>query len=178
MTAARDSHEIDRLRESAQARLEKAVGDGRLTLEEYSQQAAIVWSRDVSVEVLSGLAPVDAPVAPVSQPQSTIVGIFGDIKRSGRWSLAVKTLVMLVFGDVKLNLGTAVIGARVSTITLFSVFGDSTVIVPKGVFVDLAGFNLFGDRELDAGAQAPGPGAPIIRVVSYSLFGDLQVRTR
>ncbi|MEV0945993.1 LiaF domain-containing protein [Rhodococcus sp. NPDC049939] len=178
MTAAGDSREIDRLRESAQTRLEKAVGEGQLTLEEYSEQAAIVWSRDVSVERLRGLASVDVAMSPVSRPQSTIIGIFGDIKRSGRWSLAVQTLVMLVFGDVKLNLRSAVIGARISTITLASVFGDSTITVPEGVHVELGGFTVFGDRELGSGAKDPGPGAPTIRVVSYSLFGDLKVRTR
>ncbi|ANS27271.1 LiaF domain-containing protein [Rhodococcus opacus] len=178
MTAAGDSRELDRLREAAQARLEKGVGDGKLTLEEYSEQAAIVWSRDVDVEGLRRLVPVEAPAAPVSRPQSTIVGIFGDTKRSGRWSLAVKTLALLVFGDVKLDLRSAVIGARTSTITLVTLFGDSTITVPEGVHVEVGGFDLFGDRELDAGAQDPGPAAPTIRIVSYSLFGDLRVRTR
>ena len=178
MTAAGDSFELDRLREAAQARLEKGVGDGKLTLEEYSEHAAIVWSRDADVERLRRLVPVEAPTAPVSRPQSTIVGIFGDTKRSGRWSLAVKTLALLVFGDVKLDLRSAVIGARTSTITLVTLFGDSTVTVPEGVHVEVGGFDLFGDRELDAGAQDPGPGAPTIRIVSYSLFGDLRVRTR
>ncbi|RVW06578.1 LiaF domain-containing protein [Rhodococcus spongiicola] len=178
MTAAGDSHEIDRLRESVQARLEVAVGKGRLTLEEYSEQAAVVWSRDIGIERLRELASVGVAMAPVSAPQSTIVGVFGDVKRSGRWSLAVKTSVLLVFGDLKLNLRSAVIGARVSTITLISVFGDSTVTVPEGVHVELDGFHLFGDREFDSGAQAPGPGAPTIRIKSYSVFGDLKVRTR
>lgn len=135
MTAAGDSRELDRLREAAQARLEKGVGDGKLTLEEYSEQAAIVWSRDVDVEGLRRLVPVEAPAAPVSRPQSTIVGIFGDTMRSGRWSLAGKTLALLVFGDVKLDLRSAVIGARTSTITLVTLFGDSTITVPEGVHV-------------------------------------------
>ena len=90
----------------------------------------------------------------------------------------MKTLALLVFGDVKLDLRSAVIGARTSTITLVRLFGDSTVTVPEGVHVEVGGFDLFGDRELDAGAQDPGPGAPTIRIVSYSLFGDLRVRTR
>ncbi|MDT2010147.1 hypothetical protein FXW78_53280 [Rhodococcus opacus] len=55
--------------------------------------------------------------------------------------------------------------------------GDSHEL-DRGVHVEVGGFDLFGDRELDAGAQDPGPGAPTIRVVSYSLFGDLRVRTR
>ncbi|BAH54581.1 LiaF domain-containing protein [Rhodococcus opacus] len=178
MTAAGDSHELDRLRETAQVRLEKAVGDGRLTLEEYSEQAAVVWSRDADLARLRQLVPVDTPPPPVSRPQSTLIGIFGDTRRSGRWSLAVKTLALLLFGDVKLDLRSAVIGARTSTITLVTLFGDSTITVPEGVHVEVGGFDLFGDRELDAGAQDPGPGAPAIRVVSYSLFGDLRVRTR
>ncbi|WP_241962418.1 LiaF domain-containing protein [Rhodococcus opacus] len=154
MTVAGDSHELDRLREAAQARLEKGW-----------ETESSHWRSIRSTPRSSGHA----------TPTSSV---FGDTKRSGRWSLAVKTLALLVFGDVNLDLRSAVIGARTSTITLVTLFGDSTVTVPEGVHVEVGGFDLFGDRELDTGAQDPGPGAPTIRIVSYSLFGDLRVRTR
>ncbi|OYD61316.1 LiaF domain-containing protein [Rhodococcus sp. OK302] len=179
MTAAEEGHEVDQLRVVAQARLEVAVGEGRLTLEEYSDKAAVVWSPTADRALLAQIVPYSAdPPAAVSPPQSTIVGVFGDTKRSGRWSLATKTLALMLFGDVKFDLRSATITAHSSTITVVSIFGDTSVVVPEGVSVELGGFELFGDREFDGGRQDAGPGAPVIRVVSYSLFGDLKVRAR
>lgn len=179
VTAAEEGHDVDQLRVDAQARLEVAVGEGRLTLEEYSDKAAVVWSPTADRGQLEQIVPFSAaPPAVVSPPQATIVGVFGDTKRSGRWSLAKKTLALLLFGDVKFDLRSATITASSSTITIVSIFGgDTRLRVPEGVSVELGGFDLFGDREFDGGRQDPGPGAPVIRVVAYSLFGDLTVRT-
>lgn len=178
MTAAEEGHDVDQLHVDAQARLEVAVGEGRLTLEEYSDKAAVVWSPTADRGQLEQIVPFSAaPPAVVSPPQATIVGVFGDTKRSGRWSLAKKTLALLLFGDVKFDLRSATITASSSTITIVSIFGDTRLRVPEGVSVELGGFDLFGDREFDGGRQDPGPGAPVIRVVAYSLFGDLTVRT-
>jgi len=149
-----------------------------LTLEEYSDKAAVVWSPTADRGQLEQIVPFSAaPHAVVSPPQATIVGVFGDTKRSGRWSLAKKTLALLLFGDVKFDLRSATVTASSSTITIVSIFGDTRLRVPEGVSVELGGFDLFGDREFDGGRQDPGPGAPVIRVVAYSLFGDLTVRT-
>ncbi len=99
VTAAEEGHDVDQLRVDAQARLEVAVGEGRLTLEEYSDKAAVVWSPTADRGQLEQIVPFSAaPPAVVSPPQATIVGVFGDTKRSGRWSLAKKTLALLLFG--------------------------------------------------------------------------------
>ena len=155
------------------------MGEGRLTLEEYSDKAAVVWSPTADRAQLAQIAPYSAnPPAAVSSPQSIIVGVFGDTKRSGRWSLAMKTMALLLFGDVKLDLRSATVVAPSSTITIITAFGDTTLVVPEGVSVELGGFDIFGDRDFDGGRQDAGPGAPVIRVISYSLFGDLRVHAR
>ncbi|MGC0363884.1 hypothetical protein ABH922_001868 [Rhodococcus sp. 27YEA15] len=179
MTAADDGNDIDGLRAAAQAGLEAAVGEGRLTLEEYSDKVAEVWSPSVDAVQLAQIVPFGAgSPATVPPPQSTIVGVFGDVKRSGRWSLAVKTRAWLLFGDFTVDLRSATVDATTSTITVVSIFGDTSLVVPEGVCVELDGFDLFGDREFDGGRTDPGPGAPVIRIASYSLFGDVRVRTR
>lgn len=112
MTTAAESCDLDRLRADVQCRLESAVGAGRLTLEEYSDRVRVVWSLSADRAQLQEIAPrVENPSVPAPQPRATIVGIFGDISRSGRWSLATRTLALLLFGDLRLDLRSATVNS-------------------------------------------------------------------
>ena len=59
----------------------------------------------------------------------------------------------------------------------FATFGGIEVLVPEGVAVDFGGFALFGGRDDKTSAHRR-PGAPVVRVDAWALFGGVTVRTR
>ncbi|MDJ0396547.1 LiaF-related protein [Rhodococcus sp. G-MC3] len=173
-----DGNEVENARGAAQTRLERAVGDGRLTLEEYSEHAAVVWAPSAKRSELDAIA-VDTmePVPTPAKSQSTILCILSDVKRAGRWALAKSTVAVLILGDLKLDLRSAIIGGHDSTVTIVSIFGDATLTVPDGVNVEVGGFDILSDREIDTGSGDPGPHAPTIKIRSFCVFGDLTVKS-
>ncbi|MET4049642.1 hypothetical protein BJD99_14100 [Rhodococcus sp. 1163] len=173
-----EASELENARGAAQTRLERAVGEGRLTLAQYSDHAAVVWAPTVKQNELDAIAPnTMEPVPTRAQSQSKILCLLSDVKRAGRWALAKSTVAMLIMGDLTLDLRSAIIGSNESTITIVSLFGDSELIVPDGVNVEIGGFDLLGDRDIDTGSVDPGPYAPTIKIRSFSMFGDLKVRS-
>lgn len=86
-------------------------------------------------------------------------------------------MVISVFGDTTLDLRSALCTSDEVVVRSWSAFGDVEVIVPDGVEVDLSGFCVFGDRTVDVAPVARVPGAPRVRLVAFSLFGDAGVRS-
>jgi hypothetical protein len=165
-------------RQAVQARLEIAVGEGRLTLDEFTDRSGRVWAASTSAELQRALE--DLPVAVVGQTtpaRSTLVGVIGDIRRRGRWSLRQRTTAVLLIGDVELDLRGALITDDDIEITIWGAIGDVEVMAPEGVEVELGGFTLIGDRRVDLTPVPRVPGTPRIRVRTFSLIGDSKVRS-
>ncbi|MFD2763801.1 DUF1707 SHOCT-like domain-containing protein [Micromonospora eburnea] len=164
--------------EAAAAALREAVGDGRLTLEEFSDRIGAVWAAERTDELEQATAGVVGP-QPVGSTHtvSTVVAFLGDQRRAGRWRLPARLRTFSVLGDVHLDLGTAVCAEDVVEINAWNLMGDINITVPDGVDVELAGFDLLGDRELRLAPVPPLPGTPRIRVRVYALLGDVHVRS-
>ena len=179
MTAALPD-DLEPQRRAAQQSLERAVGEGRLTLDEFTDRAGAVWAAGTGAEIERTTADLPVPVVGGTKPgRSTLVGVIGDVKRRGRWSLRRRTTAVLLLGDVDLDLRGAVLepGDEPVTIDTWSVIGDSTVTVPEGVEVELGGFTLLGDRKIELAAVPRVPGTPVVRVRVWSLIGDTTVRS-
>jgi hypothetical protein len=170
---------LDGDRRAAQTRLETAVGEGRLTLDEFTERCGRVWGAADRAELQRTLD--DLPVAVVGQAQasrSTLVSVVGDIRRRGRWSMRSRTTAVRLIGDVELDLRGAVItDDDTITIDVYGLIGDVEVIAPEGVEVELAGFSLIGDRKIDLAPVPRVPGTPTIRVRAFALIGDAKARS-
>ena len=168
----------DAERDRTVERLRDAAAEGRLTFEELADRidAASGARTRGELERLTADLPAPVPVASAVAPvrQSSI---FGDVKRSGAWTVPAQSRWGTVFGDVVLDLREAHVGAPEVTIDAGTVFGDVDLLVPEGVLVDVRTRTVFGDVRQDAGAAAP-PGAPRIVLTGGTLFGDVKVRAR
>lgn len=165
-------------REAAAAELQRAAGDGRLTLEEFSERVGAVWAADTSDALRAATAGVEtAPPVGSLRSRSSVVSVFGDARRVGRWRLPRRVRGVALFGDIHLDLRRVVVEDPVVDIGLVTVFGNAYVAVPEGVEVELAGFDVLGDRELRLAAVPRRPGTPLIRIRAYGVFGDVTVRT-
>ncbi|GAB98047.1 hypothetical protein BJY21_002863 [Kineosphaera limosa] len=119
-------------------------------------------------------------VYPAAQPPATsgastsVVRVFGDYKRQGRFRVDERTSAVMVFGDLTLDLREAEIPAQ-AELTVYTLFGDVKIIVPPGMAVSTSGFSVFGDDKIDDSGNAPG--GPSLRIHRVGIFGDVKVKT-
>jgi len=167
----------DAERDAAVARLQAAVGEGRLDLDEFGQRASAAYAAVTTAELDALLAdlPGEPPVEIVgTRTPEELSSVFGDIKVAGG---SPPRRAATVFGDVQIDLRA--LRTRADRIELFltSVFGDVDVIVAEGVDAEIYGRTVFGDRKV---ALAPVPrlsGTPRVVVHGRTVFGDLRLRS-
>lgn len=182
--------EFNEDRERAQAALERAVGEGRLDLGEFTSLAGVVWDTDdpkvlerITTEAEPAPAAGPAPGTPFAQqpvpvPAATtkpLTGIFGDIERTGGWIVPERTEIQLIFGDAILDLRRATASSPVVYFDIRSLFGSLKVIVPPGVQVETQISTWMGDNKVETSQTAPG--APRVVLTGTSAMGDVKVTT-
>jgi hypothetical protein len=172
-------------------RLQDALAEGRITVDEFSERSAAAYAaltladlgpltRDLPATSAVAPAVPAAPAGPLAaggRPDTAppVVAVFGGAVRAGRWLPARRETAVAVFGGVELDYRYAPVGPEPLELRAFAVFGGVQITVPPGVHVEMTGFSLFGGREVRGDA---GPGAPVLRVHAVAVFGGVEVRVR
>ena len=89
--------------------------------------------------------------------------------------MAARIRCLAAFGELELDLRQASTSESEVVIEALSVFGGLQVIVTEGVDVELAGFTLFGEKEMNVAQVAVVPGTPLIRIRAVKVFGGVTV---
>ncbi|GAA4210034.1 DUF1707 SHOCT-like domain-containing protein [Actinocatenispora rupis] len=168
-------------REAAVELLQRACGEGRMTLEEFSERAGVAWaaeSREELATVTEGLSA--PPPVGTSQPVSDMSAIFSEHKQYGRWRLPRRMRIRSIFGASKIDLREATIDAEavrdgVVDITVRVLFGEVKLIVPEGVEVEMYGGAVFGSRKASLNPVPRRQGTPTVRLHCKVTFGELKV---
>jgi hypothetical protein len=167
----------DHDREALVARLQKALGEGRLDLDEFGQRAGAAYAAvtTAELEALVTDLPAEAPpeIVGTRAPEEQ-TSVFGDIKVAGP---SVPLRVSTVFGDVRMDLRGLRTGADRLDLYLTTFFGDVDVVVAEGVDAQIEGRTVFGDRKVDLAAVPRVAGTPRIVVHARTVFGDLKLRS-
>jgi Domain of unknown function (DUF1707) len=167
-------------REAVVARLQAAVGEGRLDLDEFGQRADAAYTAvsRAELDLLVADLPADAPplVEIVGQrPQEEVTSVFGDVKLAV--ASAPPKRAGTVFGDVRIDLrGLRTSDDRID-LYLSTVFGDIDVIVAEGVDAELHGRTVIGDRKVQLAPVQRLAGTPLVVVHAKAIFGDLKLRS-
>lgn len=164
-------------REQAAEVLQRACGDGRLTLAEFSVRVGAVWAaetHDELVRATADLAPT--PIVGSAVTVDSMVTIFSENKRRGRWRLRTPRLrARTIFGSTEIDLRGVVTDQSTIEINGWCWFGELKVIVPEGVEVDLSGPAAFSSRNMNL-AQVPRlTGTPEVRVEMTTWFSSVEV---
>ena len=171
-------------REGAAALLQRACGDGRLTLEEFSQRVGAAWAADTRAELDRTLAGVaSAPVVGSASTRDRVVTVFGQEQLSGRWRMPRSLRVLTVFGETTIDMREAILAADALSEGVVEIhgrclFGQTRIIVPEGVEVDVRGSVAFGARSLKLAPVPRVSGTPVIVVHLNVAFGEVKVRSR
>jgi predicted membrane protein len=78
-------------------------------------------------------------------------------------------------GDCPLDLRTAELDGDDVTITVSQRIGDTTIVVPRHVDVELSGLFLIGSKTVSGSDEELPPAAPRLRVRGFGLVGELKV---
>jgi hypothetical protein len=167
-------------REAVVARLQTAVGEGRLDLDEFGERAHAAHAAVFRDELDRLVVDLPAPLPPQRQivagpPPEDLSSIFGDITLAVTESPPQQAAT--VFGDVRFDLRGLRTDAERIELHLRTVFGDVDVIVAAGVHAELHGRTVFGDRRVQLAPVPRIAGTPLVVVHAQTIFGDLRVRS-
>jgi hypothetical protein len=189
-TGGGDSDQIrasDAERDATVERLRDAAGEGRLTLEEFSdrmEQATGAKTRAdldrLVTDLPAGEGGVAAQGGGVVTPGSSggptwHVSPIGGLSVSGPWRMGRHVVVIALIGGADLDLSQAELAARDVTLTKVSIIGGVNARIPHGIRVDASGLSLLGGTSVE-GAPDPGPGAPTIHIRAFSIIGGIRIR--
>ena len=171
----------DAERERSIELLRNAVGEGRLTLEEFSQRVGLAYAARTDQELASlardlpGDAAAAAAPAPVPEQHRAFCS---SLVRSGPWSLPHRSSWRSIFGTIDLDLRQARLAGSETTLEVYNLFGTVTVIVPEGVEVVVRGGGLFASQKIESPERAPVAGGPRLTIDTRGPGGTLHVRTQ
>jgi hypothetical protein len=181
-TAGSPIRASDAEREAAIGRLRDAAAAGRLAFEELADRVEAA-SAAVTREDLQRLT-ADLPAEPAAKRAAAVAPaptrastVFGDIRRTGPWTVPAAGKWKSHFGDVVLDLREARVTTPEIHIDAGTIFGDVELLVPEGIEVEVRSRTFLGDIKQEAG-EAGAPGAPRIVLTGGTVFGDVRVRAR
>jgi hypothetical protein len=172
----------DAERDATLERLSAASGDGRLTLEEFSQRMDRATTAKTRAELDRLVADLPTDVGAASSTvakrgpgrPSWHISPIGGLSVSGPWRMERSVIVVSLIGGADLDLSQAQLAAPEVTLTKVSLLGGVSISVPPGIRVDASGFSLIGGTSVDA-VPEPGPGAPTVHIRAYSLLGGTRI---
>jgi len=171
----------DAERDATVERLSRAAGDGRLTLEEFSQRMEQATAAKTRAELDRLVADLPAETADAgavattgSAPATWHISPVGGLRVSGPWRMPRHVIVASIVGGTWLDLSQAQLAAREVTLTTVSLVGGTRIMVPPGIRVEASGFSLVGGTRVEGGPE-PGPGAPTVYVRAFSLVGGIRI---
>jgi hypothetical protein len=173
----------DAERERSITLLRDAVGEGRLTLEEFSQRVELAQAARTDLELaelrrdLPAVPAHGASVAADDTPQQHRA-LFSHLIRQGPWALPARSSWRSLFGTIDLDLRQARLAETETELHVHNVFGTVTVLVPEGIEVSVQGGGLFASQKIESPEHTPLPGSPRLTIHCSGPGGTLYVRSR
>jgi Domain of unknown function (DUF1707)/Cell wall-active antibiotics response 4TMS YvqF len=174
----------DAEREDSTQLLSRAVVEGRLTLEEFSDRVERAQAARTREELatltqdLPAAPPAPATSTEVATAQERHVAFCSRLVRSGPWELAARSEFRSICGTIMLDLSQARLAGAQVELEIFNLFGTVTVIVPESVDVSVTGGGMFASQVIEPHTAPPVAGAPKLRINVRGPGGTLHVRTK
>jgi class 3 adenylate cyclase len=195
----------DHDREAVIEVLRRASGEGRITLDEFSEMAGAVFAARTRGELDAVTRSLPVPLDPLVPPPGanlpagtpgapgpattrvgagttgtsrSIVAVMSGQRRQGRWRVAEQTTAFAFWGGIELDLRGAIIEGNEIEITAIAIMGGIDITVPEGIPVEMDGFVLMGGSDNRVRDMPVLPGAPLVRVKAYGMWGGVSVKSK
>jgi putative flippase GtrA len=151
-------------RERAAGRLQQALAEGRITLDELEERLTTVYAARYAADLrppfadLPGddIVAVPPPAAPPERPLVLRSGA-GSLRRSGTWTVPSRIRVQTVLGSVLLDFAGTTLPPRVD-VTLELGAGSARLLLPDGATADVDGMVSANRQHPQPGGLDPGAG--------------------
>jgi hypothetical protein len=174
-------------RERAAARLQEALAEGRITLDELEERLAVVYAARYEADLLPPFADLPGgPVLPASTatpapaPGGTPLLLrsgMGPLRRAGAWAVPSRIRVQSAMGSVLLDFCDTTLPPTVD-VRLELGGGSARLLVPDGATADVDGMLSGMGTVRSKVGPTPVPGHPHFRVHGRSVMGSVLVRNR
>ena len=152
-----------------------AAGDVDASRFEASVSGLLAATTDAELaEVVRSLPPPVALTSPerrLAQPLEIHSG-FGRLRLTGRWQVARETHVSADLGSVRIDLTEAEFDDRVIDLHVYTGWGSITIIVPRGVGVQVTRHR----GGVRSRLEPPVPGLPLVRLDVTTNIGRVRLR--
>jgi hypothetical protein len=164
-------------REATVGKLEDALREGRITVDEFRQRTEAAYAATTATELEPLLADLPVSATPEveivgTRPPETVFNVMGDVTLT--LTGAVPARVSTGFGTIRIDLRDLRTDAERIELNLSTVLGDVEVIVPEGVDAQLEGWTVLGNRTVDLAPVPRLAGTPRIVVRAHAILGDLR----
>lgn len=157
--------------------LKEVYAAGHIDADRFDAHLSGLLSADSDADVALVIRDLPAPVA-FTDPDRRLTdkleihGGMRGVRLTGRWQLAKETHVSTELGNVRIDLTGAELDDRVVDLHVYTGWGRITVIVPRGVAVQLVHHHGAVDTKL----APPVPGLPVIRLDATTNIGRIRLR--
>jgi hypothetical protein len=176
----RDLRVSDAEREHVAGLLQKAVGRGLITLDEFTErtdQALAAKTRGELNSVLMDLPDLrHADVAPVDAESLTLRAGMDSVKQQGNWVVPRSIVADCGMGNITLDFTQA--NCQHHDVVLHATVGSGniTVIVPRGWQVVMAELSKGIGNISNKATDPPNPSLPVLHVHGRVRMGNLKIR--
>jgi hypothetical protein len=181
--AARNMRVSDAEREHVVGLLQKAVAQGLLNLDEFTERTDIALAAKVRAELnavlidLPGIAPVQAQaqVMPATMALELRTGA-GNIKQTGQWVVPASIVAECTMGNVVVDFTEARVSTREIQMRIRCGSGNVVVVVPRGWNVVMEQVNTGMGSVVNKATDPVDPSMPILRVSAKVGMGNAKIR--
>ena len=106
-----------------------------------------------------------------------VINVFGGSNRSGAWDVPAEIKMINVFGGAELDFSNARFTSKVTTITMFCLFGGAQLYVREGMNTVSKAVCIFGGVD-NRGPSTADPGAPTVVLRGLMIFGGADIKVR
>jgi len=136
-------------------------------------ETALVTTGSRSVATAASIA-IDRP------DNRRIVSVLSDRKQVGHWVPAARNEIRTFIGESLIDLRAAALPPGETIIHVQTVLGDTRIVVPPGVSVQVECSSVLADIWQDEATHpsAPHPDAPRIRITGFAVLSELGIELR
>ena len=171
---SRDFRVGDADREHVAGLLQQAVGEGKLTLDEFSDRMDLALAARTRGELSEVL--VDLPGM---QPATAVLPLnvtMSSIRRAGNWQVPQRVALTSRFSDVTLDLTQADIRSSVVTLDVDDICSSTDIVVPDDFTADINDLRCVRGSASSKVSSAPPAGRVHVVVRGNLRFGALTVK--